>query len=126
MIYPGGEWGNNRGSHIHAGIDISVSSGTPVLAVKSGTVSVGYDPSGYGNYIDVSHGGGWVTRYAHLRRVIVTGGAVAQGQQIADSGGGAGDPGAGSSSTAHLHFELRNDGGGYGFSGTVNPLNYLQ
>lgn len=125
LIYPGGEWGNDRGSHIHAGIDISVGSGTPVLAVKAGTVSVGYDPSGYGNYIDVNHGGGWVTRYAHLRRVIVSGGYVAQGQQIADSGGNAGDPGAGSSRGAHLHFELRNDGGGYGYSGTVNPLSYL-
>lgn len=116
VIYPGGEWGNNRGSHYHAGIDISVSSGTPVLAAKAGVVSVGYDPAGYGNYIDVSHGGGWVTRYAHLSRVIVSGGAVAQGQQIAESG---------SAGTAHLHFEVRTDGGGYGFSGTVNPLNYL-
>lgn len=116
LIYPGGEWGNNRGSHLHAGIDISVSSGTAVLAVRAGVVSVGYDPGGYGNYIDVNHGGGWVTRYAHLRRVIVAGGAVAQGQQIAESG---------SAGTPHLHFEFRTDGGGYGFSGTVNPLNYL-
>ena len=127
LIHSGGEWGNHRPTHYHAGIDIGVRSGTPVLAAKAGVASTGLapDPGGYGNYIDINHGGGWVTRYAHLRKIFVTSGQVSRGQRVAESGGGAGDPGAGDSRGAHLHFELRDDGGGYGFSGTVNPLKYL-
>jgi len=128
LIHSGGEWGNHRPTHYHAGIDIGVPSGTAVLAAKAGVASTNLapDPGGYGYYIDINHGGGWVTRYAHLRKILVSNGeVVARGQQVAVSGGGAGDPGAGSSRGAHLHFELRDDGGGYGFSGSVNPLNYL-
>lgn len=110
----------------HAGIDIGIPVGTPIVAVKAGSVSVRLNPGGYGLYIDVDHGGGWVTRYAHLSKIVVGGGAVAQGQLIAYSGGDPSDqPNAGDATGPHLHFEIRIDGGGFYAPGTVNPLNYL-
>lgn len=113
-------WGISRPGHTHAGIDIGVGTGTPIVAVKSGVVSLtSYDAGGYGYYVDVDHGG-VVSRYAHLSRTLVSAGqSVHQGQQIADSGA------TGDATGPHLHFEIRLDGDGYGFGGTDNPLKYL-
>jgi len=109
-----------RGGRLHAGMDIAVGSGTPVYAPISGTASVLYDANGYGNYVDVKNGG-FSVRMAHLRQVNVRSGqSVNVGTQIGFSGGGLSDPGHGSSTGPHLHFETRVNGN------PVNPRNYPQ
>lgn len=148
MIYSDGEFAYSRPTHYHAGIDITagINVGTPVYAVKSGVVSaVQNDPSdssmaigvdspfgGYGKVVDIDHGGGVVSRYAHLSVILVHyGDTVQRGQKIALSGN---TPAV---SVPHLHFEIRTNGDsfsyGYGHGGSeadqldgaVNPLNYL-
>lgn len=101
----------------HKGIDFGVPEGTPIRAADGGRVGfVGYD-RGWGNFIEVDHGGGWITRYAHLSKVDVkVGQTVKQGDAIAKSGQ------TGTATGPHLHFELIK-GGPYGTA--VDPENYL-
>lgn len=104
----------------HPGIDYGVPVGTPIQASASGTVTHASndDPNGYGNQVDIDHGGGWMTRYAHLSVIAVAVGQQVQaGQVIGASGGAAGAPGAGNSTGPHLHFEIRSGG---------NPLDPAQ
>lgn len=127
-------YGEDRGSHAHAGEDFSLPVGSKVYAAKAGKVSKAGVGSagvngGYGNYIDIDHepdkAGGLLTRYAHLSKFLVeVGDTVEVGQHIADSGN------TGRSSGPHIHFEIRvvgSDGatGLYGFSGTKDPMKYL-
>jgi murein DD-endopeptidase MepM/ murein hydrolase activator NlpD len=106
----------------HTGVDFACSSGTPVLAVKSGTVykSTAKMSNGkyvsYGEYIIIDHGDGTMTLYAHMlagSRLVSPGDTVSQGQQIGSVGS------TGNSTGPHLHFEV--------FSGgkRVNPTSYL-
>jgi len=99
----------------HAGIDIVVNSGTPIRAASSGTIAdLGYNAT-YGNYIIMSHGGGFQSLYGHLSSFSVAKGArVAQGGMIALSGN------TGYSTGAHLHFGLFKNGA------SLNPLKYLK
>lgn len=92
----------------HLGIDIAAGAGAPVYAADSGVVTMaqgGYN-YGYGNVIQIDHGNGYSTLYAHLSAYFV---AVCQsvnaGEQIATSGN------TGNSQGAHLHFEVRQGGG---------------
>lgn len=122
QIGPSGEWGNNRGSHLHEGIDLTIAVGNPILAAKSGTITTAKDlsPNGAGNAIIIDHGDGFVTKYFHLSSIGVSEGTtVNQGQQIGLTGGEKGAPGSGSSQGRHLHFEIWKDGN------DVNPLLYL-
>lgn len=111
-------YGQNRGSHMHAGIDIPRPVDTPIFAAESGTVqSIRSDPDGYGIYVIIRHNNGLSTLYAHMYRyqVIVSAGQrVSRGQQIAAVGNN------GRSSGAHLHFEVHKNGS------PVNPRPYLQ
>lgn len=86
---------------LHAGIDLGVSTGTPVYAAQSGTV-VGTDTSsGYGHDVVIDHGGGIFTRFAHNSKLLVSkGDIVTQGQQIAEAGS------TGHSTGPHGHFEI--------------------
>ena len=59
------------GGQYHKGIDFKASVGDPVLTVADGVVSFAGDKSGYGNVVDVDHGNGYVTRYAHNSRLVV-------------------------------------------------------
>ena len=103
-----------RWGRMHEGIDIAVSSGTPVVAGAAGTVIVAGWTGGYGNLVVVDHGGGVSTAYAHNASVAVgVGQQVAQGQLIAYSGS------TGNSTGPHVHFEVRINGG------AVDPLGYL-
>ncbi|HIH20618.1 TPA: M23 family metallopeptidase [Candidatus Micrarchaeota archaeon] len=88
----------------HGGVDLSVDSGTAVFASNDGVVAVpSEDRRGYGNYVDVYHAQGRMTRYAHLSEIIVSeGDSVSQGILIARSGA------SGERITGpHLHFEYR-------------------
>lgn len=97
----------------HKGIDLGDPVGTPVRASAAGTIStistgcqVGNFQcgGGYGNFILISHADGYQTRYAHLSEVLVTSGAVQQGQVIGRTGH------TGHSTGPHLHFEILKNG----------------
>lgn len=91
-----------RDGRMHEGIDFGVSEGTPIPAANDGTVlGVGYG-SGTGNYVDLSHSGGIVTRYFHmvvLSDFLTVGQSVTKGQNIGRVGN------TGNSFGAHLHWE---------------------
>lgn len=102
------------GSQFHKGIDFQASIGDPVLAVADGVVSYAGDRSGYGNTVEIDHGNGYVTRYAHNSRLVrQVGDLVRAGQEIARAGS------SGRSTGAHVHFELWQDGV------VVNPRKFL-
>lgn len=108
----------------HCGIDIIVPKGAVVFAVADGIVKITSELRGYGYVVYIDHGeieGKRVeTRYAHLSKFLVKAwDKVTLGQKIALSGGVPGEKGAGASTGAHLHFELRLDGV------PVNPLEYF-
>jgi murein DD-endopeptidase MepM/ murein hydrolase activator NlpD len=102
-----------RWGRMHEGIDIAVSTGTPIRAAASGSVSLAGASGGYGNYSCISHGGGLSTCYAHQSQILVSGGQVAQGQIIGLVGC------TGHCFGPHLHFEVRVGGE------AVDPLGYL-
>ena len=87
---------------MHEGIDFNAVPGTPVVAAAEGVVlSAVYHPE-FGNVIDVDHGDGLVTRYAHLSRMDAQAGAlVKRGERIGAVGS------TGRSTGPHLHFEVR-------------------
>ena len=109
MIYPAsgniqskvgdGCLGNYRA---HDGIDISRNGGTPILAAYDGVIKSRTSNGGYGNYVDVQHPGGYVTRYAHMAASgwYAPGTKVLRGQQIGVVGN------TGNSAAYHLHFEV--------------------
>lgn len=100
---------------MHEGIDFSAETGTPVLAAADGVVQfAGLHPD-FGNVIDLDHGEGLVSRYAHLSRMDVPqGGLVKRGARIGAVGS------TGRSTGAHLHFEVRMLGV------AQNPAHFLQ
>jgi murein DD-endopeptidase MepM/ murein hydrolase activator NlpD len=102
------------GSAFHKGIDFHARVGDPVMAVADGVVSYAGVRSGYGNVVEVDHGNGYVTRYAHNSRLIVqVGDLVRSGQQVAKAGS------TGRSTGAHVHFEVWEDGR------VLNPRKFL-
>jgi murein DD-endopeptidase MepM/ murein hydrolase activator NlpD len=89
----------------HKGVDFASDAGTDVLAVASGIVTWAGPREGYGNLIELNHGNGYVTRYAHAARTLVTvGDEVARGQAVAVVGS------TGRSTGPHVHFEVLKDG----------------
>lgn len=110
---------------LHSGIDLAVSTGTPVYAAQSGTV-VGIDTTGsdmstgYGHDVVIDHGGGIFTRYGHNSKLLVSkGDIVAQGQQIAEAGS------TGHSTGPHGHFEIMKTTLADLFSGHQDPNDYF-
>ena len=107
MIWPvrgaiTGQFGEQRGGHEHAGIDIPIADGTPIRAALDGVVVMREWQDGYGNYTCVAHERGFSTCYAHQSRFRVEQGArVSQGDVIGYVGN------TGTSDTPHLHFEVR-------------------
>ena len=100
---------------LHAGLDIAASYGAPIVAADSGTVAyVGWDASGYGNYVMINHGNGYTTLYGHMSSVAVSSGqSVSKGQTIGYVGS------TGSSTGPHCHFEVRTGGS------TINPAQFF-
>ncbi len=98
----------------HAGMDFSTDVGTPIYATGDGKVIRANNRlSGYGNLIEIDHGYGYLTRYAHLSKYNVKQGqTVKRGDIIGYSGS------TGRSSGPHLHYEVHYQGN------VVNPINY--
>lgn len=95
----------------HPGIDLPTPVGTPVHAAAGGYVAWNKTGKQYGNYVMVVHPGGVATVYAHLSKFGAKPDTyIERGDIIGYSGGRPGDPGAGLSTGAHLHFEVRQDG----------------
>jgi murein DD-endopeptidase MepM/ murein hydrolase activator NlpD len=102
------------GSQYHKGIDFDANTGDAVVAVADGVVSYSGRRSGYGNVVEVDHGNGYVTRYAHNSRLLVqVGQLVRVGQELAKAGS------TGRSTGAHVHFEVWENGH------VVNPRKFL-
>lgn len=93
------------GRQFHKGIDFNARTGDPVMTVADGVVSFSGVRSGYGNVVEVDHGNGFVTRYAHnSRNTVRVGDLVRVGQEIAKAGS------TGRSTGAHVHFEVWENG----------------
>ncbi|MFJ3599413.1 MULTISPECIES: M23 family metallopeptidase [unclassified Streptomyces] len=110
--------GSSWSSGYHTGADFRAASGTPVLAIGSGTVvSAGWSGS-YGNEVVIKHEDGMYSQYAHQTSLNVSvGQTVTGGQQIGLSGS------TGNSTGPHLHFEVRT---GPSYGSDVDPIAYLR
>lgn len=112
-VYISSTYGPRWGS-THTGVDYAAYYGTSIYSWKDGTVTQAGWNGGYGNFIEVKHGDGTVSRYAHCSKIAVSvGQKVSKGQTIGYVGS------TGNSTGNHLHFEIKVNGK------FVNPLNYL-
>lgn len=95
----------NGHNSFHEGIDFEARPGTPILAAAAGVVvTAEYHPQ-YGNMIEIDHGNGLVTRYAHCSRLLAkVGDVVMKGAAIGEVGS------SGRATGPHLHFEVRHHG----------------
>ena len=100
----------------HHGLDIGNKTGQPIYAAEAGVViRAGWNNSGYGYMVQIDHGGGLETIYAHASKIYVkVGDKVNRGQAIAAIGS------TGRSTGPHLHFEVRVN------NGRLNPLGYIR
>jgi len=111
--YVSSRFGNRRGG-FHAGIDIATGYGAPVGAAEAGRVVYAGWRGAYGRVVEISHGGGVTTVYAHLSSIVVSvGQEVNRGQVLGYVGT------SGNATGPHLHFEVRVNGN------PQNPLKYL-
>lgn len=89
----------------HAGIDIASPTGTPIYATADAYVGRAQPVGNYGNLVELNHGGGYQTRYAHMHRILVRSGQyVRKGTVIGLVGS------TGRSTGPHLHYEVRYNG----------------
>ena len=99
---------------VHHGVDIAGREGSPVLASAAGVVTWSGTRAGYGKIVEISHGDGYVTRYAHNKQNLVKpGDVVRKGESIALVGS------SGRSTGAHVHYEV------YKHGRSVDPSSYL-
>jgi len=92
-------------SALHTGLDFPAETGTAIMAAAGGMVVNVEVHAGYGNLVEIDHGNGLVTRYAHASKVMVKqGDLVKRGQLVAQVGN------TGRSTGPHLHFEVLVDG----------------
>lgn len=98
----------------HEGIDVAAPMGAPIVAPAAGTVTLVAKQNGYGNVLEIDHGNGIVTKYAHCSRIVVKKGQrVQRGQVVANVGS------TGLATGPHLHYEIHVHGK------VVNPLTYV-
>jgi murein DD-endopeptidase MepM/ murein hydrolase activator NlpD len=116
--YRGQHYGAHRkGGRKHAGVDFDISGNEKFYSRIGGVVTkVGYNPGGYGNYVDIYNADlGKTERIAEGKRVLVKkGDTISPGQAVVQ----------GETETGVIHYEIR-QGGGYGFSGTQDPTKFL-
>jgi murein DD-endopeptidase MepM/ murein hydrolase activator NlpD len=99
----------------HEGMDFAGKAGLPVVSVASGIVTWSGKRYGYGDLVEINHGNGYQTRYAHNKKnLVVVGQKVEKGQMIAVMGS------SGRSTGTHLHFEVVQNGK------QVNPEKYIK
>jgi len=99
----------------HRGVDFAGRSNSNVVAVASGVVTWARERFGYGKTVEINHGNGYVTRYAHnAKNLVKIGDTVKKGQTIALMGS------SGRSTGPHLHFEVLKDGR------AVNPISFVK
>nr|WP_239025626.1 DUF5930 domain-containing protein [Roseibacterium persicicum] len=104
----------NGGRRLHAGIDFAGARGTNIVAGGDGRVVFAGRQSGYGLMVEIDHGFGITTRYAHLSRLHVSEGErVSRGEHIGDMGC------TGRCTGTHLHYEVRRNGD------PVNPMTFI-
>jgi murein DD-endopeptidase MepM/ murein hydrolase activator NlpD len=104
----------NRAGGFHRGQDMAKAAGSAIKAADGGTVLFAGWSGSYGYMVDIDHGGGFTTRYAHCSDIYVSAGEkVYQGKIIAAVGS------TGVSSGPHLHFEVRK------YGSLVNPASYI-
>jgi len=99
---------------IHTGVDFRSARGLSVPATAGGTVIFAGPNGGYGRMVEIDHGRGVTTRFAHLSEVLVTVGQVVSKGTIVGKAGS-----TGRSTGPHLHYEVRVDGA------AVNPMSYI-
>ena len=100
---------------LHSGVDLRQDQGEPVHATAGGVVSVAGPSGGYGNMVEIDHGGGLATRYGHLSQIdVAPGQPVAPGAVIGRVGS------TGRSTGPHLHYEVRSDGE------AIDPARFLK
>lgn len=105
----------NRRPAMHTGLDFRGKTGTPIFAASKGRVSFVGWKGGYGKTVEITHGNGLMTRYAHMSRFDAkVGDAVTAGKVIGAIGS------TGRSTGPHLHFEVRINGR------AVNPRTFLE
>ncbi|PTQ89863.1 M23 family metallopeptidase [Agitococcus lubricus] len=98
----------------HGGIDFSGAQGADIYSVASGVVSFAGVKAGYGNVVEVNHGNGYTTRYAHAQSIVAKAGdLVAKDQLIAYMGS------TGRSTGTHLHYEVLLNGK------QIDPASYV-
>jgi murein DD-endopeptidase MepM/ murein hydrolase activator NlpD len=98
----------------HAGVDFAGPPGSQIVAVATGVVTYAGQRMGYGNVVEVTHGNGYVTRYAHnLKNVAKVGDTVQKGDVLSLMGS------TGRSTGPHLHFEVLRDGR------QINPMSFI-
>lgn len=98
----------------HKGVDFAGRAGAEVVAVASGVVIWSGPRYGYGQLVEINHGNGYVTRYAHnANNLVAVGDTVRRGQVIAEMGS------TGRATGPNLHFEVHHNGR------PVNPLTYI-
>ncbi len=101
-------------SMLHKGLDYAAPTGSDVVAVADGVVTTSRPYGGFGNFVEITHGRGLVTRYAHNQRNLVKAGErVERGQVIALLGS------TGRATGPNLHFEVLQDGE------PVDPMVYI-
>jgi murein DD-endopeptidase MepM/ murein hydrolase activator NlpD len=99
----------------HEGVDIASRFGSAIKAMGGGVVSFAGPKEGYGVTVEINHGNGYTTRYAHCKTILVrVGDRITKGQEVALVGS------SGRSTGPHLHFEVLRDGK------SVNPGSYLK
>ena len=109
----------------HGGVDLGTPVGTPVGFKEPGEILAAGKFGGYGNMMDV-----WLPsakvqmRIAHLSKIVKRTGEFIAGEKLAETGGAVGDPGAGSSTGPHLHFEADNKKNSTRYGGAGNPMPY--
>ena len=109
----------------HGGVDIGTPVGTPVGFTQGGEILAAGKFGGYGNMMDV-----WLPdskiqmRIAHLSKFVKKTGEFMAGEKLAETGGDPQDPGAGSSTGPHLHFEADNKKDSTRYGGAGDPMPY--
>ena len=100
---------------MHLGTDFRARSGSRVHAAASGTIKFAGRRGGYGNLVEIDHGNGLITRFAHLSRILVAkGDKVVRGAVVGKVGS------TGRSTGPHLHYEVRRNGR------ALNPARFLK